>query len=113
MLGVLINIESFFLQPRAAHRLDFDSLGLAEEQKQALLQAIHQPNGMVLITGPTGSGKTLTLYSCLEHINREEVNISCVEDPCEIYLAGANQVSIHERAGLTFANARDLQDRGA
>jgi type IV pilus assembly protein PilB len=86
-------------------RPNLSTLGL-EDKDQALVEdAISRHHGMVLVTGPTGSGKTLTLYSCLEHINREEVNISCVEDPCEIYLAGANQVSIHERAGLTFASA--------
>jgi len=81
------------------------ALGFEAEDEALLLQAISRPHGMVLVTGPTGSGKTLSLYSCLEHINREDINVSCVEDPCEIYLPGANQVSIHERAGLTFASA--------
>jgi len=81
------------------------ALGFEREDEALLLQAISRTHGMVLVTGPTGSGKTLSLYSCLEHINREELNVSCVEDPCEIYLPGANQVSIHERAGLTFASA--------
>ena len=81
------------------------ALGFEAEDEALLLQAISRPHGMVLVTGPTGSGKTLSLYSCLEHINREDSNVSCVEDPCEIYLPGANQVSIHERAGLTFASA--------
>ena len=86
-------------------RPTLSALGFEVEDEALLLQAISRTHGMVLVTGPTGSGKTLSLYSCLEHINREELNVSCVEDPCEIYLPGANQVSIHERAGLTFASA--------
>ena len=85
--------------------LDFDSLGLEEEQKQVLLQAIHKPNGLVLITGPTGSGKTVTLYTCLNHLNKPNVNIATVEDPSEIVLAGANQVNVNEKIGLTFDTA--------
>ena len=80
-------------------------LGFEAEDEDLLIKAISRPHGMVLVTGPTGSGKTLSLYSCLERINREDLNLSCVEDPCEIYLPCANQVSIHERAGLTFASA--------
>ena len=79
-------------------------LGFEAEDEALLLHTISRPHGMVLVTGPTGSGKTLSLYSCLERINREDINVSSVEDPCEIYLPGANQVSIHERAGLTFAS---------
>jgi len=86
-------------------RPNLSTLGFEDKDQALVVDAISRPHGMVLVTGPTGSGKTLTLYSCLEHINREEVNISCVEDPCEIYLPGANQVSVHERAGLTFASA--------
>ena len=86
-------------------RPTLSALGFEAEDEALLLQAISRSHGMVLVTGPTGSGKTLSLYSCLEHINREDINVSCVEDPCEIYLPGANQVSIHERAGLTFATA--------
>ena len=86
-------------------RPTLSALGVEAEDEALLIQAISRPHGMVLVTGPTGSGKTLSLYSCLEHINREDSNVSCVEDPCEIYLPGANQVSIHERAGLTFASA--------
>ena len=81
------------------------ALGFEAEDEDLLIKAISRSHGMVLVTGPTGSGKTLSLYSCLERINREDLNLSCVEDPCEIYLPGANQVSIHERAGLTFASA--------
>ena len=86
-------------------RPTLSALGFEAEDEALLLQAVSRSHGMVLVTGPTGSGKTLSLYSCLEHINREDINVSCVEDPCEIYLPGANQVSIHERAGLTFATA--------
>jgi len=81
------------------------ALGFEAEDEALLRKAISRPHGMVLVTGPTGSGKTLSLYSCLEHINREDQNLACVEDPCEIYLPGANQVSVNERAGLTFASA--------
>ena len=86
-------------------RPTLSALGFEAEDEALLLQAVSRSHGTVLVTGPTGSGKTLSLYSCLEHINREDINVSCVEDPCEIYLPGANQVSIHERAGLTFATA--------
>ena len=86
-------------------RPTLSGLGFEAEDEALLLHAISRPHGMVLVTGPTGSGKTLSLYSCLERINREDINVSSVEDPCEIYLPGANQVSIHERAGLTFASA--------
>ena len=78
-------------------RPNLSTLGFEDKDQALVVDAISRPHGMVLVTGPTGSGKTLTLYSCLEHINREEVNISSVEDPCEIYLAGANQVSIQDR----------------
>jgi type IV pilus assembly protein PilB len=78
-------------------------LGYEPDDRAKLVQAIAQPHGLILMTGPTGSGKTLSLYSCLELLNRTEVNISTVEDPSEIHLPGANQVNINERAGLTFA----------
>lgn len=86
-------------------RLDFDDLGLGDTEKQWLLQAIHKPNGLVLITGPTGSGKTVTLYTCLNHLNTPEVNIATVEDPSEIVLPGANQVNVNEKIGLSFDTA--------
>lgn len=79
------------------------ALGYEPDDRAKLIQAIGQPHGLILMTGPTGSGKTLSLYSCLELLNRTEVNISTVEDPSEIHLPGANQVNINERAGLTFA----------
>jgi type IV pilus assembly protein PilB len=79
------------------------ALGYEPDDRAKLVQALGQPHGLILMTGPTGSGKTLSLYSCLELLNRTEVNISTVEDPSEIYLPGANQVNINDRAGLTFA----------
>lgn len=85
--------------------LDIDQLGYEDEEKSRLLQAIHQPHGMVLATGPTGSGKTQSLYACLNLLNAPEVNIATVEDPCEIHLPGVNQVNVHDKAGLTFAVA--------
>lgn len=81
------------------------ALGYEPDERAKLIQALGQPHGLILMTGPTGSGKTLSLYSCLELLNRHEINISTVEDPSEIHLPGANQVNINERAGLTFASA--------
>jgi type IV pilus assembly protein PilB len=80
------------------------ALGYEPDDRAKLIRALGQPHGLILMTGPTGSGKTLSLYSCLELLNRTEINVSTVEDPSEIHLPGANQVNIHERAGLTFAN---------
>lgn len=81
------------------------ALGYEPDDEQLLRQALHQPHGMVLMTGPTGSGKTVSLYSCLQLLNRPEVNISTVEDPCELHLPGVNQLNLNERAGLNFATA--------
>ena len=92
------------LDPSAA-MVGVDALGYEAEQKQALLEAIGRPHGMVLVTGPTGSGKTVSLYTCLGLLNRPETNISTVEDPVEINLPGINQVNVNERTGLTFAVA--------
>ena len=92
------------LAPHASG-LDIDQLGYGEEEKNRLLKAIRQPHGMVLVTGPTGSGKTQSLYACLNVLNAPEVNIATVEDPCEIHLPGVNQVNVHDKAGLTFAVA--------
>lgn len=86
-------------------QLDLDALGYEPEQKLALLEAIHRPWGMVLVTGPTGSGKTLSLYSGLALLNQAGLNISTAEDPSEINLPGVNQVNVNEKAGLTFAVA--------
>jgi type IV pilus assembly protein PilB len=92
------------LDPSQA-KLGIDALGYEPEQKQALMDAIQRPYGMVLVTGPTGSGKTVTLYTCLNILNQPGVNISTAEDPAEIQLAGINQVNVNEKAGLTFAAA--------
>jgi type IV pilus assembly protein PilB len=82
-----------------------DSLGLEPEQKATFLSLIQKPYGMILVTGPTGSGKTVTLYTALDILNRTEVNISTVEDPVEIQVIGINQVNMNLRTGLTFAQA--------
>jgi len=85
--------------------LNVDALGYDPDQKEALLNAIARPYGMVLVTGPTGSGKTVSLYTCLSLLNKPGINISTAEDPAEINLAGINQVNINDKAGLTFAFA--------
>ena len=82
--------------------LGIDALGYEPEQREVLLNAINRPYGMVLVTGPTGSGKTVSLYTCLNILNKDGVNISTAEDPAEINLAGINQVNVDDRAGLTF-----------
>jgi type IV pilus assembly protein PilB len=86
-------------------QMGIDALGYDPDQKALLLDAIQRPYGMVLVTGPTGSGKTVSLYSCLNVINKPGINISTAEDPAEINLPGVNQVNVNERAGLTFAAA--------
>ena len=86
-------------------KLGVDSLGYDPDQKEILLNAIQRPYGMVLVTGPTGSGKTVSLYTCLNILNQPGVNISTAEDPAEIQIAGINQVNVNEKAGLTFANS--------
>ena len=85
--------------------LSISDLGYEPAQQEALLQAISKPHGLVLMTGPTGSGKTVSLYACLQRLNQPGVNIATAEDPVEINLPGINQVSINERAGLDFALA--------
>jgi len=82
--------------------LRIDDLGMTQEQQQQLIHAIHQPQGLILVTGPTGSGKTRTLYTALNIINTTDRNISTVEDPVEINLPGINQVNINPKAGLYF-----------
>ncbi len=89
----------------ATNELGIDTLGMDARQKEVFLKTIHRPQGMVLVTGPTGSGKTVSLYSALNILNTEHRNISTAEDPVEIYLPGINQVSIYPKVGLTFANA--------
>ena len=92
------------LDPTSA-TLGIEALGYEPEQKAALLDAVSRPYGMVLVTGPTGSGKTVSLYTCLNILNKPGVNISTAEDPAEINLPGINQVNVDDRAGLTFSAA--------
>ncbi|MGH7799792.1 MAG: type IV-A pilus assembly ATPase PilB [Thermodesulfobacteriota bacterium] len=91
------------LLDQSSLQLDLTRLGFEEEQLTAFKDCIYKPYGMVLLTGPTGSGKTTTLYSSLIELNRTESNISTAEDPVEYSLPGINQVQIHEEIGLTFA----------
>ncbi|MBB3223672.1 type IV-A pilus assembly ATPase PilB [Pseudoduganella umbonata] len=83
-------------------QMGIDALGYEPEQRALLLDAIARPYGMVLVTGPTGSGKTVSLYTCLNILNKPGINISTAEDPAEINLPGVNQVNVNDRAGLTF-----------
>ncbi|WP_204733485.1 type IV-A pilus assembly ATPase PilB [Hydrogenophaga laconesensis] len=92
------------LDPSSA-KVGIDALGYEPEEKERLLNAISRPYGMVLVTGPTGSGKTVSLYTCLNILNKPGINISTAEDPSEINLPGVNQVNVNEKAGLTFAAA--------
>lgn len=92
------------LDPSSA-RLGIDALGYEPEEKERLMQAIGRPYGMILVTGPTGSGKTVSLYTCLNMLNKPGINIATVEDPCEINLPGVNQVNVNDKAGLNFAVA--------
>ncbi|MEQ1600492.1 MAG: type IV-A pilus assembly ATPase PilB [Methylophilaceae bacterium] len=92
------------LDPASA-TLGIEALGYEPAQKEALLNAVSRPYGLVLVTGPTGSGKTVSLYTCLNILNNPGVNISTAEDPAEIPLAGINQVNVNDKQGLTFAAA--------
>ena len=92
------------LDPSSA-TLGIDALGYDPDQKENLLTAIERPYGMVLVTGPTGSGKTVSLYTCLNILNKPGINISTAEDPAEINLPGINQVNVNDKVGLTFASA--------
>jgi type IV pilus assembly protein PilB len=92
------------LDPTSA-TIGVDKLGFEEHHKAAFMDAIHRPQGMVLVTGPTGSGKTVTLYTALNILNTDDRNISTAEDPVEINMGGINQVNINEKANLTFASA--------
>lgn len=85
--------------------LKLEQLGFEKDQRAAVEKALAKPHGMILVTGPTGSGKTVSLYTFLQMLNHESINISTVEDPAEINLPGINQVNINERIGLTFAKA--------
>ncbi len=86
-------------------KLGIEALGYEKIEKDRLMACIQRPYGMVLVTGPTGSGKTVSLYTCLNILNQPGVNISTVEDPAEINLPGINQVNVNDKAGLTFAAA--------
>jgi type IV pilus assembly protein PilB len=86
-------------------KLGIEALGYEPDQQQALLAAIGRPYGMILVTGPTGSGKTVSLYTCLNILNQPGINISTAEDPVEIQLPGVNQVNVNDKAGLTFSTA--------
>jgi type IV pilus assembly protein PilB len=92
------------LDPSSA-KLGIDALGYDPQEKERLLNAIGRPYGMILVTGPTGSGKTVSLYTCLNLLNKPGVNIATAEDPSEINLPGVNQVNVNDKAGLTFAAA--------
>ena len=102
MFGEKIVIR--ILDPSSA-KLGIDALGYEAIEKERLLAAIARPYGMVLVTGPTGSGKTVSLYTCLNSLNKPGVNIATAEDPAEITLPGVNQVSMNEKAGMTFTVA--------
>ncbi|HET9205403.1 MAG TPA: type IV-A pilus assembly ATPase PilB [Burkholderiaceae bacterium] len=92
------------LDPSSA-KLGIEALGYEKIEKDRLMNAIQRPYGMILVTGPTGSGKTVSLYTCLNILNQPGVNISTVEDPAEINLPGINQVNVNDKAGLNFSTA--------
>ena len=97
-------IVARILDPSSA-MLGIDALGYEPSQKDLYLKALSQPHGMILVTGPTGSGKTVSLYTGLNILNKEDTNISTAEDPAEINLPGVNQVNVNPKVGLTFAGA--------
>ncbi|MFO1510858.1 MAG: type IV-A pilus assembly ATPase PilB [Steroidobacteraceae bacterium] len=97
-------IVTRILDPSQA-MLGIDALGYEPQQKELYLQNLEKPQGMILVTGPTGSGKTVSLYTGLNILNREDTNISTAEDPAEINLPGVNQVNVNPKVGLTFASA--------
>lgn len=88
-----------------AAKLQIDQLGYEDSQKELFLKNLHKPYGMFLVTGPTGSGKTVSLYTGINILNQEDINISTAEDPVEINLAGVNQVQVDEKTGMTFSKA--------
>ena len=92
------------LDPSSA-KMGIDALGFEPDQKELLLENLHKPYGMFLVTGPTGSGKTVTLYTGVNILNQPEINISTAEDPVEINLAGVNQVNVNPKVGLDFGSA--------
>jgi type IV pilus assembly protein PilB len=97
-------IVARILDPSSA-MLGIDALGYEPAQKDLYMKALAQPHGMILVTGPTGSGKTVSLYTGLNILNKEDTNISTAEDPAEINLPGVNQVNVNPKVGLTFASA--------
>ncbi len=97
-------IVARILDPSSA-MLGIDALGYEPFQKELYMQALARPHGMILVTGPTGSGKTVSLYTGLNILNKEDTNISTAEDPAEINLPGVNQVNVNPKVGLTFASA--------
>jgi type IV pilus assembly protein PilB len=97
-------IVARILDPSSA-MLGIDALGYEPVQKDLYMQALAQPHGMILVTGPTGSGKTVSLYTGLNILNKEDTNISTAEDPAEINLPGVNQVNVNPKVGLTFASS--------
>ncbi len=86
-------------------QMGIDALGYEEDQKELYLAALKQPQGMILVTGPTGSGKTVSLYTGLNILNTTDINISTAEDPVEINLEGINQVNVNPRQGMDFSQA--------
>jgi type IV pilus assembly protein PilB len=90
------------LDPKAAVS-DLNNVGLLKEDKKRIIEMVDRPQGVVIVTGPTGSGKTSTLYAMIERIKGEEINIITIEDPIEYELKGVNQVSVNEKTGLTFS----------
>jgi type IV pilus assembly protein PilB len=86
-------------------QVGIEALGFEPEQRESFIAAIHKPYGMILVTGPTGSGKTVSLYTALNLLNKPDINISTVEDPVEIQVPGINQVNMNPKTGLTFASA--------
>jgi type IV pilus assembly protein PilB len=101
--GINGEIVVLRLLSRNTGALAMSDLGLAEQLHRTLRSSLTARQGMLLVTGPTGSGKTTTLYAALHHLNREDINIVTVEDPVEVDLEGINQVQVHERAGRSFA----------
>ena len=93
------------LLPNTPVHRQLDELGMELPEHGDVLHALSRPQGMVLVTGPTGSGKTVTLYACLDQVNLPHVNIATAEDPCEMHVHGINQLQVHDKAGLTFATA--------
>lgn len=100
--GEKVVIRAFNLHHQA---FTLNQLGFSEAQLQVLHHYLAKPHGLILVTGPTGSGKTITLYSALQYLHKTQINIATVEDPIERYLPGINQIPIHPKAGLHFATA--------